>query len=423
MSVFAVTLAMALSAPPNVVLISVDTLRADHLGFYGHTVPTSPHLDALAAKSLVFDDMICEVPLTGPSFCAIHTSRYPRSTGVTRNGLSLPEDVPTLAGLFHEAGYETICVTSNWTLKADLCALDRGFDVYDDHFKRKRWIFIKSERGAKEVSRLALHYLDERDPTKPFFAWVHYSDPHAPYKLHDGYHVANAADYEGDPGADEKMRYDSEIAFTDAQIQRLLDALPRENTFVVFLADHGESLKEHDYVGHGRHLYQTGLHVPFMIYGPGISPGRTAEQARGLDVAPTLLGLAGITPDAGMAGLNLLAGDPDPKRLRVVETYGGAVINLPGAKEIMANAGPEYQAVLDDGWKFILDDGSEEGELYYLPHDPKELHNAAEAEPERAAALAKVIREWSETIDSGTSEGAALKQEDIEALRSLGYVE
>ena len=110
---------------PNVILISMDTLRAENLGCYGYGSPTSPHIDALAARSVVFDDVVCEVPLTGPSFCAMLTSRYPRGTGVTRNGIPLPEGVPTVAEIFSGAGYETMCVTSNWTLKGKLSGLDR----------------------------------------------------------------------------------------------------------------------------------------------------------------------------------------------------------------------------------------------------------------------------------------------------------
>lgn len=418
----AVILAAAMSAP-NVVLISVDTLRADHLGMYGHPHPTSPHLDAVAKDSLVFDDMICEVPLTGPSFCSMFTSQYPRTTGVTRNGLRLPDEVPSIAESFKAAGYETVCVTSNWTLKADLVGLDRGFDVYDDEFKEKRWIFIKSERDAKEVTHLGLRYLKQRNPTKPLFAWFHYSDPHAPYEMHDKHRVSREADYPDDPGAEDKVHYDSEIAYTDAQIGRLLDAVPRENTYIVFVGDHGESLHEHDYVGHGRRLYHPGLHVPFFIHGPGVEPGRTDVPARGLDVGPTLLNLAGLEPPPGMVGLNVLRSDPDRERTRVVETYGGAVINLPGAKEIMANAGPELQAVLNGGWKFIVNDDGEERELYFLPDDPGELRNLAASESDRVAAMAAILETWTATVEAVASEEAELTEEDVEALRSLGYVE
>jgi arylsulfatase A-like enzyme len=416
----ALVLAASLSAP-NVILISVDTLRADHLGFYGHTVATSPNLDRLAKESLVFDDMVCEVPLTGPSFTAMMTSRFPRSTGVTRNGIRLPEDVPTTAERFAAAGYETICVTSNWTLKSKLSGLDRGFGVYDDGFRKRRWVVLKSERDAKDVTDIAVEQLQARDNARPLFAWFHYSDPHAPYKYHDAFKVSTPEDYPDDPGAEEKARYDSEIAYTDAQIQRLVSALPMGETYIVFVGDHGESLREHDYLGHGRRMYQNNLHIPLFIHGPGLAPGRTSAPARGIDLGPTLLSLAGLDPVDGMIGQALLRTDIDPDRLRVVETYGGAVLNLPGAREIMESMGPELQAVVVDGWKLI--EGNDDVELYYLPEDPGELNNLAGADRDRVARLKKVIASWADAVTPSESEEADLDEEDIEALRSLGYVD
>lgn len=413
--------AAATFSAPNIVLISVDTLRADHLGFYGHQHPTSPNLDALAARSLVFNDMICEVPLTAPSFAAMMTSQYPRATGVTRNGIRLPDNVPTAAELFTDAGYQTMCVTSNWTLKSRLSGLDRGFGEYDDGFRKKRWIFLKSERDAVEVADLSIAQLAARDPQRPFFAWFHFSDPHAPYKMQAGFEVSTEADYEGDPGAKEKARYDSEIRYTDYHIQRLLDALPKENTFIVFTGDHGESLREHGYLGHGRRMYQNGLQIPFFIHGPGIASGRTNAPVRGIDLAPTLLDLAGLPPVPGMEGLALTDALPGSDRIRVVETYGGAVLNIPGAKELMTASGPDLQSAISGGWKLITE--GEETELYYLPNDPGEKFNLASRSPDRLSALAETIAEWSKTVGSNLGTDAVLTDEDVEALRSLGYVD
>jgi len=412
--------AAALSAP-NIVLISVDTLRADHLGFYGHPHATSPNLDRLAEQSLVFTDMICEVPLTAPSFAAMMTSQYPRATGVTRNGIRLPDTVPTVAELLAETGYQTMCVTSNWTLKSRLSGLDRGFENYDDGFKKKRWLILKSEREATEVTDLALAQLAARDPARPFFAWFHYSDPHAPYKLHPEFTVSAESDYEGDPGAKEKVRYDSEIRYADTEIQRLLEALPRENTFIVFVGDHGESLREHGYLGHGRRMYQNGLQIPFFIHGPGVVPGRSKAPVRGIDLGPTLLDLAGLNPVQGMEGLVLTRGLPGADRVRIVETYGGAVLNIPGAKELMTASGPELQSAISGGWKLISE--GDALELYYLPNDPGEQFNLATRSPDRLTSLAAKISQWSQTVASNKATDATLSNEDVEALKSLGYVD
>lgn len=416
-----IVVAAATFSAPNVVLISVDTLRADHLGFYGHPHDTSPNLDRLADNSLVFADMICEVPLTAPSFTAMMTSYYPRATGVTRNGIRLPDNIPTVAEILTSAGYETMCVTSNWTLKSRLSGLDRGFAAYDDGFKKKRWLILKSEREATEVTDLALAQLAARDTTKPFFAWFHYSDPHAPYKLHPEFQVSTEEDYAGDPGAKEKVRYDSEIRYADSEIQRLLDALPKDDTYIVFIGDHGESLREHGYLGHGRRMYQNGLRIPFFIHGPSINPGRTKAPARGIDLGPTLLDLAGLTPADGMEGLVLTKDLPGADRVRVVETYGGAVLNIPGAKELMTASGPEMQTAISGGWKLITEETGPE--LYYLPNDPDEKFNLASNSPDRLTALKEKIAQWSKTVSNNRAEDAPLSNEDVEALKSLGYVD
>ncbi len=413
-------LASLLSAP-NVVLISVDTLRPDHLGCYGYAHPTSPNLDRLAEASLVFDDMICEVPLTGPSFCAMMTSRFPRETGVTRNGIRLPEDVPTVAESFSAAGYETICVTSNWTLKGKLSGLDRGFGEYDDRFSKKRWGIIKSERGAEEVTALALKLLEARDQERPLFAWFHYSDPHAPYELHKGFEVTDPDDLPNDRRGRVTVKYDSEIAYVDSSIADVLAALPTENTYVVFVGDHGESLWEHDYLGHGRRIYQEGLRIPFMISGPGIQPGRSDARTRGIDVGPTLLGLASLEAAPGMYGVDVLGEDIPETRVRVIETYRGAVLNVPGVKEIMSNMGPQLQGILIDGWKLVTN--GKRSQLYHLERDPGELENIAHLHPELVAAFTKQIRDWNDAVANRYSDEAELSEDDVEALKSLGYID
>jgi len=411
----------AVISAPNIVIISMDTLRSDHLSFYGHPHDTAPALHALSEQSLVFDNMICEIPLTSPSFSAMMSSQYPRQTGTTRNGLRLPDDVPTAAQSFQSAGYETMCVTSNWTLKDKLSGLDRGFDVYDDKFHKKRWGFIKSERDADEVTALALELLDNRDTDKPLFAWFHYSDPHAPYKMHRKYKVSSKSDYPKVRGRKIRVRYDSEIRRTDHYIEQVLDALPKENTFIIFLADHGESIWEHDYLGHGRRIYQTGMHIPFMVSGPGITPGRTNIPVRGIDVATTLLGMAGLAAPETMLGLDILNTEVPLDRIRVVETYGGAVPNFGVTRQIMADKPPQRQGVLLDGWKLILD-GSEH-ELFHIRNDPMETLDLAQDQPEKSAELLALIAEWSARVASNKDNEAQLSEDDMEALESLGYID
>jgi arylsulfatase A-like enzyme len=420
--VLALAALLATAASPDIYLISVDTLRADHLGCYGYTLPTSPNIDRLAAESLLFEDFICEVPLTGPSFGAMMTSNYPRTTGATKNGIRIPDWAPTVAEHLKAAGYETVCVQSNWTLKSKLSGLDRGFDVYDDDMDSKRWGVLKPERLGDDVLERSLKLIEERDAAKPMFAWFHFSDPHAPYKMHSKYNPTGKRTSGMSETDSVRARYDSEIAFTDAQIAKLLEAIPTENAYVVFVGDHGESLYEHDYLGHGRRIYQTGLHVPFMIRGANIEPGRTAAPARGIDLGVTLLSLAGLDPVDGMKGLDLRDSRNVPHdRVRIVETYGGAVPQISGVREMLANKPPMRQSVLLEEWKLI--ELGPRTELYNISTDPGELENRAKEKPDHVAELSGLIEEWSAAHQRGDADEATLNEDDLEALESLGYLD
>jgi arylsulfatase A-like enzyme len=410
----------AVAAPPNVVLLSVDTLRADRLGAYGCELNTSPHLDALAEEGLLFEDVTCEIPLTGPSMGAMLSGRFPRMTGTTRNGLRMPDDVPLVAEQFQAAGYETFSVLSNWTLKHKLSGLARGFDHYDDDFHKKRWGFMKAERDGDEVTRLALECLKNRDPEKPFFAWFHYSDPHAPYKMHRKFRPAGKRAWHLDHEEKVRVKYDSEVAFTDNELGKILAALP-ENTSVLFVSDHGESLYEHGYLGHGRRIHQTNMHIPLIIRAAGVAPGRNQVPARGIDIGPTLLGLANLDVPSTMLGLDLLSETVPDSRPRVIETYGGAVPNVPGVKQAMADAGPMWQGVFLNGWKLIAD--GDKRELFYLPEDPGELKDRAAEEPARVEELQALIRNWEQATPTGAQGTEDLNADDWKALESLGYLE
>jgi arylsulfatase A-like enzyme len=414
-----VLLAACLSAP-DVFIISVDTLRADRLGCYGYEYDTSPRLDAFAHGAMLYEDCVTEVPLTSPSFGAMMTSRYPRMNGAARNGMPLPETIPTLAEQFKAAGYYTFCVQSNWTLKAPLSGLARGFDDYDDGFHKKRWGFLKAERYADEVTRISLELLEGCDQGKPVFAWIHFSDPHAPYEFHKKFNPGDRVLRKLSDEENTRARYDSEVAYTDHHIGQVLDALPAD-AYVLFVADHGESLHEHDYLGHGRRIYQNGVHVPLIIRGPGIAPGRSTVPARGIDVAPTVLGLAGLPRVEGMLGVDLLNDSVPDDRVRVIETYGGAVPGIPGAKALMASRPPMRQGVLAGDWKLVT--GGPKIELFNLANDPEELSNLADSEADRREELGALIKSWDTATSKEDTVAADLSEDDIEALESLGYVE
>jgi arylsulfatase A-like enzyme len=417
---FCALLAVLPFAAPNVVLLSVDTLRADYLGCYGHEFNSSPNIDAFAKEGLLFEDCVCEVPLTNPSFGAMLSSLYPRMTGMTKNGLRMPKSVPLMPEIFKAAGYQTWCVQSNWTLKGRLCGLNRGFDIYRDDFNRKRWGFIKGERDGENVTDVALEILRQRDPNKPFFFWVHYSDPHAPYEFHKQFNPRGRRPLPIITRDRVRAKYDSEVAYTDFHVGRLLKELPRDNTIILFVADHGESLYEHNYLGHGRRIYQTMLRVPFIIRAPGVQPGHVKTPVCILDIAPTLLSMAGLSPAEGMLGRNVLVSGGSVPHTRFVETYGGAVPKLPGIRSILRDAGPQRHGVIHEGWKLIRGSGPE---LYYLPEDPNETKNLAEEHPERVKELTDLIEKWHSQCPQGQAAAAHLGEDDVQALKSLGYLE
>jgi len=406
------------AAPPNVLLLSVDTLRADHLGCYGYEKPTSPNIDSLATQSLVFDNAVCEVPLTAPSMSAMLTGKLPRDLGLTRNGVALPSDVPTVAERFQAAGYATWCIQSNWTLKADLSGVNRGFAVYRDDFKTGRWSGLKSERIGDEVAELALEQLQQSETGKPFFAWVHFSDPHAPYVFRDEYNAWDRRPWRLERAQKVRVQYDAEVRFVDEQVGKVLNALP-ENTLVVFVADHGESLYEHGYLGHGRRLYQPGLRIPWMIRAPGVAPGRSNAPIRGADMAPTLLALAGLPPLENISGVNVLGSIPQD-RIRIVEAHGGAAVGLPGVREAMANMPAEAQAVLQGDWKLIQQDNKVE--LYNLREDPAERSSQFGKERARAEEFLLHLKAWNQQARR-TIETKPLSDADVDALRALGYID
>lgn len=408
-------------AAPNVVLITTDTLRADHLGAYGFERNTTPNLDRLAGESLLFEDFLCEQPQTGPSLIAMHCSRLPRVTGAIRNGVPMPEGTPTAAMLFSAAGYDTAAIVSNWNLKPNLSNLQQGFAHYDADFGKGRFGKERHEMTADVVTDRALTWLAARDTAKAMFFWVHYMDPHAPYLSKRGF-----AEQLGHNDAKKRIdsseeRYQTEIAFVDQQIQRLLDALPKEDTYIVFTADHGEGLGEHGEWGHSRYLYQTTMHIPFFMHGPGIEAGRSKAPVRGIDLAPTLLGLASIEPATSMTGMDLRKTLPDAAAPRAIETYGGEVPKGEDVRDALANRAPRRQAVIQEGWKLIVSEG-EDLELYNLSTDPNEEHNVANENPEKRDALHQQIKTWHEQTPRNQSTAKDLSEADLQMLEANGYL-
>lgn len=381
-----IVLAIALAAlsPPNVVLITIDTLRADHLGSYGAGPAATPALDALAADGLRFSNAISPVPLTRPAHASLLTGLYPQEHGIRDNlPARLDPSIPTLATRLKTAGYHTGAFVGSFLLGRG-SGFEAGFDVMGDGSAEgvNDPIGPRAERRAGEVADEALRFL--ASAPAPFFLWVHFYDPHAPYDPPD-------------PFAGKGYR--GEIAYADSQLGRLVGALRDrgllDSTLVVATADHGEGLGDHGEDEHGALVYEESLHVPLILRGPGIAPGRVeGEPVSLVDVAPFLL-------DGGKGPL----ATPARKPLYFESYYGNLHFGwapLRGIRE-----GP---------MKLIF---APRSELFDLDSDPRESRDLSQ---ERKDVARDLYRKLQKIEERKASAAAALNPGDLERLASLGYV-
>jgi arylsulfatase A-like enzyme len=356
--------------PFNVVLIIIDTLRADHLGVYGYARPTTPNLDAFAAQATVFEQAYSLSPWTKPSIASIVTGLSPRRHGIEEWGDDLAKKDVTAAELFQQQGYQTRAAISHVILKPGH-GFARGFDDYD-------WKVIKGRDpslvvSSGHISNYGLKALGEIGE-KPLFLMLHYFDPHAEYFNHRG-HTFNR-------GIERVDKYDSEIAYVDEKIGRVLDGMQAagrlEDTVVVVMADHGEEFLDHGHWAHGKSLYDESVRVPLLIHVPGFPAARVKRIVPETDILPTLATLTGLPIPPG------LSGKPIPMRRSAFNPK----INR---RVFMENYLDERckQGVRSSGWKLVRNctpgDGSYE--LYHIPSDPLEKRNLFGHNKQRAAKM------------------------------------
>jgi choline-sulfatase len=392
-------------APPErVLLITVDTLRADHVGVYGADGAHTPQMDTIAAGGVRFDAAISPAPLTLPTHATLFTGLEPPAHGVRHNGVhSLPEEIPTLAEQLSVAGYATAAVVGALVLDRRF-GLARGFDHYDDRMGSRRSDTVGyPERRAEQVVDAALAWLAVAP--ERFFLWVHFYDPHAGYDPPRGFASAFA-----------NRPYAGEIAYVDAQIGRLLEGLRGrfggEGLLVALTSDHGESLGEHREWTHGYGVYDATQRVPLIVNGPGVPAGAVISRVVGLaDLAPTLLARARAAPLPGASGRDLLAPDGDETsadRPAYVETL---------ATQIDFQWSP-LLGVRSASHKYVR---APRPELYDLVADPHETRNLAAERPELAAQLDRAL----ESHRAGARAPhpvTGIEESDRALLRALGYV-
>ncbi len=436
---------------PDVVLISLDTTRADHTSAYGYARDTTPVLRAVAEQGVRFDLAYAPSATTGPSHASLFTAVDPIRHGVLKNGHRLAPELDTLAETLAAAGYDTAAVVSSFVL-ARRFGYAQGFAHFDDDLSRaeaplgpRHWEGLAVdgpfEGRADDTTRRALAWLDARAaPERPFLLFVHYYDPHSPYAPPDGFAPPFPLEPAGGEDADDELartilRYDAEIAYMDAEIGRLLDGLGARGAdrdlLLLVAGDHGEGLMQHGAMYHGVHIYEEGVRVPLIARWPGRAPagGVVAEPVSLIDLAPSVLELVGAeAPDAfrgaSFAGALLGAGALDPQRpIHLYRRhYDGD-----DDRDADADAGGEAPRGEKYGlrrgrWKLIEGPAERTLELFDLAADPRERMNVAGREPERVERLRAEIAAWRRANPPlAASSGAPLDDDERARLEALGY--
>ncbi|NTV81603.1 MAG: sulfatase-like hydrolase/transferase, partial [Candidatus Aminicenantes bacterium] len=404
------------TAKPNVILVTLDTTRADHLGCYGSSAVRTPVMDGLARLGVLFEQAATASPLTLPAHSTILTGMYPTYHGVRVNGnTALNDDQTTLAEVFAARGYDTgafiaaFVVDGRWGLK-------QGFTTYDDKLDMTRSKHIDLgaiQRPANQVMDSALGWLDGRKD-RPFFAWIHLYDPHLPYEPPEPYRSEYGV--RGPAGL-----YGGEIAFMDEQIGRLTAWLERtgldRSTVLVLVGDHGEGLGEHNEGSHGFYIYDYAMHVPLIVVAPldGLAGKRVPVQVRTADVFPTVLDLAGLALGGETHGRSLVPRMFRPASGRESPAYGESM-----APNIQFGWSGLH-VLRTSRYKYI---DAPRPELFDIAVDPGEAMNLASQEP----AVARTMKAELDKLMDETSRGAPspqaanLDKETMERLTALGYV-
>jgi len=453
----------------NVLLITIDTLRRDHLGCYGNSEVRTPEIDKLAGEGVLFSNCVAQVPITLPSHSSILTGTYPTSHGVHDNGIyRLKSDAMSIAEMLKERGYVTSAFVSAFPLDASF-GLDQGFDLYDDRLiDRNSFYFgriadsyaladlmervgiyhpvVIAERKAAETTDRVLQWLDAVGD-RPFFLWVHLFDPHNPLNPPSAFEdiyvsgelrdligskekrdlirsIRDFTGYEADSPEISYMKalYKAEVSYTDHHVGRIIDRLDTlglsKRTLVIFTADHGQSLCEHDYIGHSGALYAQTVNVPLIMRYPDRLPSglRVDGLVQGVDVVPTILELLGLTPIEKVQGESLLSLIGPEKR--------GAFEPVAYLETLhSAKADERFRGLIVGGWKLIRSEDGSVKKLYHVASDPEELMDFSEVETGRMEAMEGLLdRLVGETGAGVEGERIPVDSATREILRSLGYV-
>ncbi|MDA1213172.1 MAG: sulfatase-like hydrolase/transferase [Planctomycetota bacterium] len=398
------------SGSPSILLITLDTTRADRIGCYGYDRVETPRLDDLAQHGVLFERAYASAPMTGPSHASIFTGLFPPEHGVYTNGtVALEPSIPVLAEEFQREGYATSAFVASIVLQKRI-GFDRGFDVYDDDLSAAEFEGddLHRSRDGRHVIDAAIHWLENREQkSSPFFCWVHLFDPHEPYLAHPEEFDDTYQDHP----------YDGEVAYVDRQMGRLFDSLEKlglkDNLVVVVVGDHGESLGEHGEEAHGYMLYDSTLRVPLIIADPrlDIRNHRVTTPVSLVDVFPTVLDLAGLPKPEAMAPRSLypaLMEKTLPPRVcysQTMEPY------------LEARWAP-LQCITTERWRYIR---TTIPELYDLQNDPAEVNNLASEEPDLVIEFDGNLAFFEDNLKPRWASALTLSDREKRSLESLGY--
>jgi arylsulfatase A-like enzyme/Tfp pilus assembly protein PilF len=392
----------------NLLLITLDTTRADRIGCYGYQPALTPALDEIAAGGVLFENAFAACPVTLPSHSTMFTGLTPREHGIHHNGMGkLDSRIPTLAEMLSSRGYETGGFVGAFVLNRKF-GLNRGFRKYDDSTGAEVANGqVQRRRGAPLVVDVALEWLKTRT-SRPFFCWVHLFDPHAPYRPREELFGPRFAEHP----------YDAGIALADQQIARIIDFLDQHNlrsrTLIVVVGDHGEGLGDHDEREHGHMLYNSTLRVPLIVAHPGLCKRGhlVADPVSLVDLLPTFEDCLALNPAPKRSGRSLrrgLAGEAFEPRSCYAET------DIPFLEHHCA----PQRSLVADNWKYIR---SPRPEIYNLLQDPEELHNLADARPETVQKMEVMLADLEARLPVRTAPAVNLSAAERRSLAGLGYV-
>lgn len=429
---------------PNIIMISIDTLRRDHCSVYGYQYDTTPNLQAFAKQGTTFDLAYAPSSTTAISHATMFTGLYPISHGVFKNGIILDQKYTTLAEYLKSHNYQTAALVSVFVLESKF-GFKQGFDYFYDTFKEseatihsKQWgehplSDNAFDRRADYTTERAINWLTKKRSKKnPFFLFLHYFDPHRTYIPPEPF-ASQFSSKEDDPSELSKILagYDGEVAFTDSQLGILFNKLDQmglsANTIVVITSDHGEGLMQHNWLQHALNIYEEAVRVPFLIRWPGHIPqGKiVSEPVETICITPTLLDLIGIKADTKLFQGESLAPifydeailDKDRPIYLYRQHYNA---HEEGGDEGKSAVGVKI-GIRVGSWKYIEGEEENTKELFDLSKDPGELTNLYAVFPDKAGELESQLKEWEKTCLKAKSEPGEISEQDIQRLRSLGY--